>query len=222
MKTTETKKKFSRRDFLKIGGLVGVATQAIAIPALGYKEGKSSDTYTGWEDFEGDTQYFNRKPFELSGVEELYEKYFPIVGKTQRPNPATDIPPIRSDRVAAALANNPDWKPEDGRAALNLGPDLDAYYTAYEARGQDRFATDVEVVTVHIPTWVANHEIYDDHFALSLAYFGAWEATNGMNTEAGHVPPDITEPPEVSDYQYYDHGHLVDLREVNKAREERG
>ena len=121
MTTNSEQKKLSRRDFLKIGGLVGVAAQAIAIPALGYKEGKSNDTYTGWEDFEGDTQFFNRKPFELSGIDELYQKYFPKVGETQRPNQATDMPPARSERIGHALANNPDWKPENGRQALVEG-----------------------------------------------------------------------------------------------------
>ena len=73
------KRKFSRRDFLKIGGLVGVASQAIAIPALGFKEAASKESHTGWESFhEENTQFFNRKPFELKGgLEELYEKYFP-------------------------------------------------------------------------------------------------------------------------------------------------
>jgi len=214
------KKKFSRRDFLKIGGLVGIASQGIAISALGYQQGKSFDTYTGWEDYEGGTQFFDRKPFELS-IEELYQKYLPKIGQTQRPNPATDMPPARAERIMKAIAAKPDWKPEDGRAALELGPDLDAYYEAYLARGQDRFATDLEVQMVNVPAWVANHEKYDDHFALALAYFGAWEATTGMNTAEGSIPANISEPPEVSDYQYYSHNVTVDLREVNKARAER-
>jgi len=219
--TNVEKKKFSRRDFLKFGGLVGIAAQAIAIPALGYQNGKSFDTYTGWEDFEGGTQFFNRQPFELSGVEELYQKYFPKVGEIQRPNQATDMPPARAERIMKTIQGKPGWKPEDGRKALELGPDLDAYYDAYLVRGQDRFATDFEVQTVNVPAWIANHETYDDHFALSLAYFGAWEATTGMNTAEKSIPANITEPPEVSDYQYYDHNQLVSLRDVNKARQER-
>ena len=210
------KKKLTRRDFLKIGGLLGVAAQVIAIPALGFKDGASKDSYTGWEDFEGDTQFFNRKPFELKGgLEELYEKYFPTKGEKFRPNVMVDMPPIRQGRVMGTIAENPDWKPEDGREALGLTPDLNAYYEAYEARGQDRFNDDITVQTVNIPAWVANHETYDDHFALSLAYFGAW-------TEHANYPPEISEPPEVSDYQYMENGHAVDIREVNKARDERG
>jgi hypothetical protein len=70
------KKKLSRRDFLKMGGLVGVATQVIAVPALGFKEAASKESHTGWESFhEENTQFFNRKPFELKGgIDELYEK----------------------------------------------------------------------------------------------------------------------------------------------------
>ena len=206
----------SRRDFLKIGGLVGVAVQATAISAIAFKHGESHDTYLGWEDFEGDTQYFNRKPFELKGgLEELYEDYFPRTGLSERPNMMVDFPPIRQGRVMQTIAENPDWKPEDGREALKLTPDLDAYYKAYEARGQDRFTDDFVVQTVQIPEWIANHETYDDHFALSLAYFGAW-------TEDADFPTEITEPPEVSDYQYVDHGHVVDLRDVNTERDKRG
>lgn len=215
MAEVSEKSNLTRRDFLKIGGLVGVAAQAIAIPGLAYKAAASSDTYTGWESFEGDTQFFDRKPFELKGgLEELYEKYFPKEDVVTRPNMMTDFPPIRGERVMAAVQENPDWKPEDGREALELGPDLQAYYEFYEGRGQDRFADDFRVMTVQIPEWMANHEIYDDHFALSLAYFGAWE-------EHASSPDEITEPPEVSDYQYMHHGHVVDLRDVNAAREER-
>jgi reductive dehalogenase len=211
------KKNLTRRDFLKVAGLVGVAAQAIAIPALGYKNGASKESYTGWESFEGDTtQFFNRKPFELKGGnEEMYERFFPTISEKARPNMMTDMPPVRQSRVMAAISQNPDWKPEDGWKALNLGPDLEAYYVAYEKRGQDRFNDDVITQTVNVPAWIANHEIYDDHFALSLAYFGSW-------TEHAGYPPEITEPPEISDYQYMENGKVVDLRDVNKARDERG
>ena len=222
MGDASAKRTLARRDFLKIGGLVGVATQAIAIPAIGYKEGASKETHSGWESFEGETtQFFNRKPFELKGgVDELYEKFFPKSGEVTRPNKMIDMPPTRQGRVKAAIQQNPDWKPEDGREALNLGPELNAYYDAYEARGQDRFNDDVTVQTVNVPAWIANHETYDDHFALSLAYFGAW-------SEHAHHPPEITEPPEISDYQYMEGGglspsHAVDLRDVNAEREKRG
>ncbi len=211
------KKKLSRRDFLKMGGLVGVATQVIAVPALGFKEAASKESHTGWESFhEENTQFFNRKPFELKGgIDELYEKNFPTTGPNSRPNQMVDMPFVRQDRVMGAIAQNPEWKPEDGREALNLGPDLDAYYAHYEERGQNRFTDDITVPTVNIPAWVANHETYDDHFALSLAYFGAW-------SEHAGYPPEITEPPDVTDYRYFEHGHAVDIREVNKARDERG
>ena len=43
----------SRRKFLKIGAAAGIATQAVAIPALAYGNGKTHDSYLGWESFEG-------------------------------------------------------------------------------------------------------------------------------------------------------------------------
>jgi len=81
----------SRRNFLKLGGMLGVAAQAISIPAIAYKHGKSYETYAGWESFEGSTQYINRKPYELKSVEELYEKFFPIEGEIVRPNIHVDM-----------------------------------------------------------------------------------------------------------------------------------
>ena len=61
-------KKVSRRDFLKFGGLLGVATQAMAIPALAYKAGSSKETYTGWSRFMG------RKPPSFSTANPLNSK----------------------------------------------------------------------------------------------------------------------------------------------------
>jgi epoxyqueuosine reductase len=217
MEEKATKKGVSRRDFLKLGALVGVAAQAVAIPTLAHKAGSSHDSYTGWESFEGDTQFFNRKPFELpGGKEELYEKFYPKVDTVRRPNPMTDISWTRAGRMGQILQENPDWKLEDGMDAIELPPDLKAYYKVWDEKGQNRFETDVLTNRVSIPAWVANHEKYDDHFALSSAYFGAWQDL------ADNYPEEPTAPPEVSDFQYVDHGHMLDLREVNKECKERG
>ncbi len=59
----KTAASMSRRDFLKIAGVVGVAAQAGGLVAANMNAGASSESYTGWESFNPGTQFFNRKPF---------------------------------------------------------------------------------------------------------------------------------------------------------------
>jgi ferredoxin len=58
------------------------------------------------------------------------------------------------------------------------------------------------------------HEQYNDHTAITNAYFGSWQ-------QNCTYPEEITEPPEVSDFQYQERGRTEDLREVNAARKDR-
>ncbi|MCP4654045.1 MAG: reductive dehalogenase [bacterium] len=208
--------KTSRRNFLKLGGLVGVGAQALTLPVIAYRHGKSHSTYTGWESFEGSTQYFNRKPFELQGVEELYEKFLPVKGEVERPNDLVEVSWNRAGMIRRTMENNPDWKPGDGIEALGLPPPLLDHYKHWLEKGQDRFATDVRTVTVTFPNRIANHEKYDDHTAVVNAFFGAWQE-NAMS-----YPDEIEGPPDPSDFQYKEFRQTLDLREVNAARKERG
>jgi len=79
VKNSAESKKMSRRDFLKLGALIGLGAQIATLPIPAFQAGSSKETYTGWESFEGEetTQYFDRKPFEIS-VEELYTRLHPV------------------------------------------------------------------------------------------------------------------------------------------------
>lgn len=55
---------FSRRDALKMAGLVGLGAGFVSVARAGFINGKSFDTYSGWEGNEG-KQYFDRTPFQV-------------------------------------------------------------------------------------------------------------------------------------------------------------
>ena len=79
MEKSKPKKKISRRDFMKIGGLVGGALSLFGIAGAGYSAGKDLDSHTGWgRDPHGKGQFFNRKPFRVN--KPTYEQ----VGKPER------------------------------------------------------------------------------------------------------------------------------------------
>jgi len=51
-------KNLSRRDFLKLGALIGLGAQVATLPIPALQAGSDKGTYTGWESFEGQTQFF--------------------------------------------------------------------------------------------------------------------------------------------------------------------
>lgn len=55
---------FSRRDVLKLGGLASLGAGLVSVASLGFINGKSVDTYSGWEGQEGEI-YFDREPFQV-------------------------------------------------------------------------------------------------------------------------------------------------------------
>ena len=60
--TDEVKKGMSRRDFLKIAGLAGVAVQAGGLIAGGTAAGADKETYTGWESLNPSTMFSTVSP----------------------------------------------------------------------------------------------------------------------------------------------------------------
>ncbi len=69
----------SRRNFLKIGGAAAAALQIGAVAGAGIAAGKDPATHTGWQHLGSNTQFVNRKPFEMDGLP------YKIVGETRRP-----------------------------------------------------------------------------------------------------------------------------------------
>jgi reductive dehalogenase len=80
--TAEVKKDekgVSRRQFLKIGGAVAAAAQVGAVAGAGLASGKDPATFTGWQHLGDNTQFVDRKPFEIEGSPYIQ------VGLTRRP-----------------------------------------------------------------------------------------------------------------------------------------
>lgn len=184
--STTQKTQLSRREFLKIGGAVGAAVQVAAVGAAGVAAGKSYDSYVGWEDYEGETQSFDRKPFEFEGP-----AYKPV-GPVSRPSKLTDLIFVRHGVFAGAMAAG--WKPGDPLDAFP--PPLAEFYT----QNPEALELDTKRMTEILPKAAQDHAAYDEYFALANAFATGWE--NLFN----YYPMEPTEPPEISDYKntYFD------------------
>ncbi len=177
----DTGQGLSRRDFLKVSGLVGAAIQVAGVGGAALAAGKSHDSYTGWESWQGDQQTFNRKAHEFDGP--AYEP----VGEVRRPGRYTDLIFMRAGIFGMAMAGG--WTPEAGVDAL--GEPLASWYK----ENPEQLELDIERATVVMPNAAQDHAKYDDYFALADAYAVGWEEMFNF------YPMEPTEPPEVSDFQ---------------------
>jgi reductive dehalogenase len=171
----------SRRDFLKIGGLAGAALTVGGTAGAAYAAGKDYDSYTGWESFEGTTQFFDRKPYEFDGP-----AYTPV-GETRRASKLTEFVFARVGYLHHMFMEG--WTPEDGIEALGEP------YTSFYKEDPEAFELDMERETKIMPEAMQNHAKYDEYFALAEAYSIGWENLFSF------YPAEPTEPPEISDYQ---------------------
>ena len=173
----------SRRNFLKIAGLVGVAAQAGGLVAAGVNAGASSDSYTGWESFNPGTQFFDRKPFEFDGPAHL------PVGEVRRPSHLTDYVFGRVRAFQSALEQNPEWQLGDPIEDLGLHPQVVEFYQEFP----ERIEWDYKTFTETIPKNMADRQIYGSYYKLADAYSSGFEAH-------GAWLPTPTTPPEESDF----------------------
>jgi len=183
---SETKKtQLSRRDFLKIAGLAGVAVQAGGLVAGGVAAGKDSDSFTGWESLNPSTQFFNRKPFEFEGPAHT------PVGMVTRPSHLTDYVFGRVAIFDKALKEHPEWKLGDSVEDLGFPPPLVQFYKNFP----ERLEWDYKTFTETIPNNMADKKIYGNYYLLADAY------SSGFETHGAYLPSP-KEPPEVSDFKY--------------------
>jgi reductive dehalogenase len=173
----------SRRDFLKVAAVAGVAVQAGALFGSGLAAGKSSESYTGWESNNPGTMFFNRKPFEFTGPAHV------PVSEVRRPSHLTDYVFGRVGVFQGAYENNPDWKlEEDPVESLGLPPPLVAFYNEFP----ERLAWDYKTFSETIPNNSQDRKKYGNYYRLAAAYESGFSAT------AGNLPRPQT-PPEESD-----------------------
>jgi reductive dehalogenase len=178
--TNEAKQGISRRDFLKIGGLTGAVLQVVGFAGAGLASGQDIDSYTGYKNFEGVEQTFNRKAYEIDGLP--YEK----VGEVRRPGKITDLIFFRGGIFHQFVAGG--WKMGDSLEVFP--PPLAQFY----AENPDALEGDWIRETEVLPNAFKDHQKYDDYFALADAYAIGWEDLFNF------YPPEPTSPPEVSDY----------------------
>jgi reductive dehalogenase len=180
----ELKKPVSRRNFLKIAGLVGVAAQAGGLVAAGVQAGKDPNTYTGWESFNPSTQFFDRTPYEFDGPAHA------PVGDVRRPSHLTDYVFGRVAAFQAALQANPDWALGDPIEDLGLHPQIVAFYEEFP----ERFDWDYKTFTETIPTNMQERQVYGNYYLLAEAY------STGFETHGRSLLKSVA-PPEISDFQ---------------------
>ncbi len=94
----------THRGSLKTAGAVGVAAQVGGMEGAGLTAGKDPKSGTGWESFNPNTQFFNRRPFQVPGPA------FQPVGPVTRPSHLTDYVFGRVARFQKALEAHPEWK----------------------------------------------------------------------------------------------------------------
>jgi reductive dehalogenase len=174
----------SRRDFLKIVGVAGIAAQAGGLVAAGIETGEDSETYTGWESFNPGTQTFNRKPYEIEG------RAHKPVSEVRRPSHTTDYVFGRVRAFEVAYNEKPDWTLDDPLEDLNLSPVLIDFYKEFPERLEWDFKTFSET----IPTWREDAQKYGNYYLLADAY------SNGFSYHGGGLPH-AESPPEESDFQ---------------------
>jgi epoxyqueuosine reductase len=165
--------KFSRRHFLKATGAASAVLGGAGLGFFGYEAGRDQNSYTGWENYEGANQTFNRKRWEVDRPH--YEK----VGPTSRPDTRTEFIFTRRPTFMRS------WKEEQGLDSLP--PVLQEYYRTNPKILEE----DLYLMNEVFPKMMSDRRKYRKQFLLSEAWSNAMGAVS---------PPRINKPPEESDF----------------------
>ncbi len=196
MKEVYKKGGFSRREFIKIGGVAAAAAQTGGLVAAGISEGANPESFTGWESSNPSTQFFNRAPFEFMGPAHK------PVGKTRRPSHITDYVFGRVAMFQKAYEANPSWKLTDPLEKLGLIKPVELFYKQFPERLEWDFRTFSET----IPTNYKDKKKYGNYYKLADAY------SAGFQTHGGSLPRPKT-PPEKSDFSQFMRGRFHPISE---------
>lgn len=172
----------SRRNFLKIAGIAGVAAQAGGLVAAGVNAGSDSESLTGWESFNPATQFFNRKPFEFDGPAHI------AVSEVRRPSLTTDYVFGRIATFQEAYKAHPEWKPGDPVGELDLPEKLVKFYEEFP----ERVEWDFKTVSETIPTNMQDRQKYENFYLLADAYSAGFE-THRLFLPRPAAPPDLSD-----------------------------
>lgn len=160
----------NRRDFFKVSGIAAAAAGAASVGGIGYLNGASPFTHTGWENTQV-KEYFDRRPFEVD------KPKYNQVGTPKRVSYLTH----RFSRFAEFKTLNLD-------DPSSFSPDLRKWYEQNpEARKLDK-----ELITKVLPEKKKTVEKIGHKFILHNAYFGAYGATKN--------PKFVDAKPEVFDW----------------------
>lgn len=194
-----SKTKLSRRSFLKAAGIGGLVVHIGGLVVAGKVAGSSSETYTGWESNNPETNFFKRKPFEFTGPAHT------PVGDVRRPSHMTDMVFGRVAMFEMAYKANPGWKLGDPIEKLKLPPPLVEFYKEFP----ERLEWDYRTFSETIPLNAQDKMKYGNNYMLAEAY------ESGFSYIAGSLPKPEG-PPEVSDFEM--DGYGGNKRPIGKAQ----
>ena len=193
------KEGLDRRSFLKAAGLGSAVVGGAGLGAFGYAAGKDPDTYLGWQNEEGASLVFHRKPYEVD--EPTYER----VGPTSRVDARTHQIFERRGRFMReyrALRR----EREDEREAVAPNDFSEPLRSYYQEHPTD-LELDVVAVEEVMPRLRADAAEHGDRYLLARAWSNAMGAVGPepirTSPETNDLPTDRrgrrTEPASLKD-----------------------
>jgi len=153
--------------------MASVAAGGAGLGIWGYKDGKAPESYSGWESFQGATQYFNRKSFAVDTP--TYRK----VGESSRVDARSEVIFYRFSEL------NRQWRDETG--VQGLASPWQEYYLQHPAE----LELDLQLKKEIFPKYRQDEQKYGSRFLLATAWAQAMGAVS---------PRPIDRPPEESDF----------------------
>ena len=142
MKDPDLKNKLSRRQFLKASGAASAVLGGTGLGMFGYAAGKDPESYTGWKNFEGGSQTFDREAWSVD--KPTYE----VVGPTSRVDARTGMIFYRSGSLRRQ------WSEEKGIDGL------DSHLKEYYKKNPDDLELDLYLIQKVFPKFMKDRRKY--------------------------------------------------------------
>ncbi|MGF1722991.1 4Fe-4S dicluster domain-containing protein [Vibrio kyushuensis] len=175
----------SRRDFLKMGGVIAATATVGAAAGAGFALGRDPDANVGYGRTEaGKDMFFNREPFRVKEAPTLH-----VAGKLERPEWSDFL--FHRTRVFTSLMKD-GWVPsKDWQDIPN--EKVKEYYSRYPERWLDMYDAFIEK-----DKHAKNIERHRDQFALGWAHSAAYARGNSSS----NFPPQPNGHPDEVDFQW--------------------